>query len=92
MKHLVPEITHQSSSTSEKFVNCIYDISREVLQEEYCSLKRYMINTDGGSYHVNETINRRTGAINRIQKQIKQNKLKSNQPASTRTKNVAHEK
>jgi len=43
MKHLLPEITHQSSSTSELFVNCIYDISREVLQEEekYCSLKRY---------------------------------------------------
>lgn len=39
--------------------------------------------TDGGSYHVNETINRRTGAINRIQKTIKQNKLTTNQPVST---------
>jgi len=50
-----------------------------------------MMKTDGGSYHVNETINRRTGAINRIQQTIKQNKLTTNQPVSTQ-KNVAHEK
>lgn len=50
-----------------------------------------MIKTDGGSYHVNETINRRTGAINRIQNQS--NKTNSNQTNQFRHQpNVAHEK